>query len=142
MSYLNLLLPLRARRQLLLETKHFLCRCPRCTRPPPIDALLGGVCCAKCGERGMLLSPDDDGGEATAALLLEGLGLGDEKEEEKEEGEGKGKWRCPVCMAKFTEADVASYLDTVEASKLQVGVCVCGGVCGCVCVRVCVWMCV
>lgn len=120
MTYLNLLLPKRDRQRVLLETKHFVCRCPRCTTPPAIDALLGGVCCAKCGERGMLLSPDDD---AAGLLLseLEGLSVGGGKGDKEGKGGKQQEWRCPCCGAGFAEGDVASYLETVEASKLQVG---------------------
>lgn len=40
------------------------------------------------------------------------------------EGEKKGEdqWRCSLCGAAFVEKEVLGYLDTVEASKLQVAI--------------------
>lgn len=125
-TYANLLLPPRDRQALLLESKHFLCHCPRCLTPPPIDALLGGVCCAKCGEKGLLLSPAE--AKAAAEALREqmaGLGIEEDESDKKkgkevEDDDDDDKWRCRACNAGFAAKAVASYLDTVEAAKHQV----------------------
>jgi hypothetical protein len=43
-----------ARQAELLETKHFLCACSRCTEPPESDAWLNGYCCSVCGPKGVI----------------------------------------------------------------------------------------
>ncbi|CAN0466663.1 unnamed protein product, partial [Ectocarpus sp. 8 AP-2014] len=52
--YIDLLQSTAARRQELLTSKHFLCKCSRCENPSSMDDYLDGVCCTDCGERGCL----------------------------------------------------------------------------------------
>ncbi|KAI8391649.1 uncharacterized protein BYT42DRAFT_557594 [Radiomyces spectabilis] len=49
-SYIDLYAPRDERRQELLQTKHFWCKCKRCTTPieNSVDRLLSGVVCSNC----------------------------------------------------------------------------------------------
>ncbi|CAM9909254.1 unnamed protein product [Ectocarpus sp. 12 AP-2014] len=94
--YIDLLQSTAARRQELLTSKHFLCKCSRCENPSSIDDYLDGVCCTDCGERGCLTpTPPPSAEDILAAQLAQlGEGLADESAANgsgKGKGKGKGK---------------------------------------------------
>ncbi|XP_015607741.1 protein msta-like [Cephus cinctus] len=65
MTYTELLWDTTIRRQLLVETKHFLCSCQRCSDPLEFGSLLGALKCANQECSGILL-PDDSLNMTTA----------------------------------------------------------------------------
>ncbi|CAM9395772.1 unnamed protein product [Ectocarpus fasciculatus] len=92
--YIDLLQSTAARRQELLTSKHFLCKCSRCENPSSMDDYLDGVCCNDCGERGCLTpTPPPSPEDILAAQLAQlGEGLTDESAASgSDKGKGKGK---------------------------------------------------
>ncbi|CBN74163.1 conserved unknown protein [Ectocarpus siliculosus] len=90
--YIDLLQSTAARRQELLTSKHFLCKCSRCENPSSMDDYLDGVCCTDCGERGCLTpTPPPSAEDILAAQLAQlGEGLADES---AANGSGMPLWR-------------------------------------------------
>eukprot|EP00903_Cladosiphon_okamuranus_P008244 g7936.t1 len=87
--YIDLLQGTTARRRELLASKHFLCKCPRCENPSPVDEHLDRVCCVDCGAVGCLSSSPPPTAEDILAAQLEQLGeVGDFT---SGQGNGKGK---------------------------------------------------
>ena len=86
-SYVNLFEPRRTRAHQLMEAKHFVCRCPRCSVPllRARDRFLDGVVCREKGCKGGTLIPL--GKEADGAP---GGGGGKKKKKKKTAGEGAG----------------------------------------------------
>ncbi|CAM9805203.1 unnamed protein product [Sphacelaria rigidula] len=93
--YIDLLQSTADRQRMLLESKHFLCCCPRCETRGLADVYLDGVCCLDCGQDGCLAAtpPPTQEEDIAAQLMLLGqdsTDTGTKKSGGKGSG-GKGK---------------------------------------------------